>query len=62
MGHVQDHFGNAHYGDVFGAHNAAQPQTCHACTPQAEKLSLGRKAAYLRHQQGTVMLATGLAG
>ena len=62
VGHVQDHFRDAHHGDIFGAHHPAQSQVCHARASQPKKLSLRRQAAYLRHQQRAVVFAAGLAG
>ncbi len=62
MGHVQNHFRDAHHSDIFGAHHPAQPCGGHAYTSEAEKVSLGVQATYLRHQQRAVMLAAGLAG
>ena len=39
----QDHFGDAHDGDIFGPHDAAEAEGFHALAAQAEEFSLGTR-------------------
>src|SRR5271170_8067806 len=40
-GHVEDHFGDAHDGDVFGADDAVKTGGFHALTPEPEEGCFG---------------------
>ena len=61
-GGVPDDLGDAHVGNVFGAHNAVLAGVGHFLAAEAEELGVRRAGAEFGNDLGTVVIATGLAG
>ena len=61
-GGMLDDLGDAHVGDVFGAHDTIQAGVGHFFAAEPEELGLRRAVAEFCNDLGTVVIATGLAG
>jgi len=62
VGHVPDHLGDAHVGDVFGTDDAAEAGGFHLFTPEAETGELQMTPAKFGEELGAVVVAAGFAG